>query len=196
MLNDKEMHLKVVSIVGFGGLGKTTLANEIYRQPDGVVECRAFVPVTQRHTIQKLIRSLLSELGSRVITTTRIHDVAKACCSHPRDYILEMKPLSDEDSRRLFFNRIFNSEEACPRQLRDISTEILRKCDGMPLAIITISGMLASERLDQQDWEHIRNSLGSGTNFTLKGMRKILDLSYKNLPPHLKTCLLYLGMYP
>ncbi|XBI50452.1 hypothetical protein VPH35_113850 [Triticum aestivum] len=247
-LNDKEMHLKVVSIVGFGGLGKTTLANEIYRQPDGGFECRAFVPVTQKHNIPKLIRSLLSELGSdacsydcevnvllnklkehlqkkrylividdlweklpwdvikgafpdnglgsRVITTTRIHDVAKACCSHPRDYILEMKPLSDEDSRRLFFNRIFNSEEACPCQLRDISTEILKKCDGMPLAIITVSGMLASECLDQQDWEHIRNSLGSGTNFTLKGMRKILDLSYKNLPPHLKTCLLYLGMYP
>ncbi|KAF7087153.1 hypothetical protein CFC21_090366 [Triticum aestivum] len=180
-LNDEEMHLKVVSIVGFGGLGKTTLANDIYRQPDGGFECRAFVPVTQKHNIPKLIRSLLSELGSdacsydcevnvlvnklkeylekkrylividdlweklpwdiikgafpdngvgsRVITTTRIHDVAKACCSHPRDYILEMKPLSDEDSRRLFFNRIYNNEQACPRQFRDISTEILKKCD-------------------------------------------------------------------
>ncbi|VAI63429.1 unnamed protein product [Triticum turgidum subsp. durum] len=63
-LNDKEMHLKVVSIVGFGGLGKTTLANEIYRQPDGGFECRAFVPVTQKHNIPKLIHSLLSELGS------------------------------------------------------------------------------------------------------------------------------------
>ncbi|KAM3245411.1 hypothetical protein ACQJBY_056636 [Aegilops geniculata] len=247
-LNDKEMHLKVVSIVGFGGLGKTTLANEIYRQPEGVFECRAFVPVTQKHNIPKLLRSLLSELGSeagsldcevnvlvnklkeylqkkrylividdlweklpwdiikgafpdnglgsRVITTTRIHDVAKACCSHPRDHILEMKPLSDEDSRRLFFNRIYNTEEACPRQFRGISTEILKKCDGMPLAIITISGMLASEPFDQEHWEHIWSSLGSGTNSTLEGMRKILDLSYKNLLPHLKTCLLYLGMYP
>ena len=107
-----------------------------------------------------------------------------------------MKPLSDEDSRILFFGRIFNSEEACPRQLWDVSLGILKKCDGVPLAIISISGMLASERFDQEDWEHIRISLGSGTNLTLEGMRKILHLSYKNLPPHLKTCLLYLGMYP
>ncbi|KAF7092215.1 hypothetical protein CFC21_094722 [Triticum aestivum] len=63
-LNDKEMHLKVVSIVGFGGLGKTTLANEIYRQPEVGFECRAFVPVAQKHNIPKLIRSLLSQLGS------------------------------------------------------------------------------------------------------------------------------------
>ncbi|XBH81709.1 hypothetical protein VPH35_107228 [Triticum aestivum] len=247
-LNDEETHLKVVSIVGFGGLGKTTLANEIYRQPDGGFECCALVPVTQKHNIPKLLRSLLAELGSgacsldcdvnvlvnklkeylqkkrylividdlwevppwdiikgafpdnglgsRVITTTRIRDVAEACCSHPRDYILEMKPLSDEDSRRLFFNRICKSEETYPRQFWDISTEILKKCDGMPLAIITISGMLASERFNQERWEDIRNSLGSGTNFKLEGMRKILDLSYKNLRPHLKTCLLYFGMYP
>ncbi|KAF7092216.1 hypothetical protein CFC21_094723 [Triticum aestivum] len=252
-LKDEETQLKVVSIVGFGGLGKTTLANEVYRQSKGGLECCALVAVTQKPNIPSLLRSLLSEvgsksctngcdenvlinklrvylqhkrylividdlwerlpwdiikgafpdngLGSRVITTTRIHDVAKACCSNPRDYILKMKPLSDEDSRRLFFGRIFNSEDACPRQLRDISIEILKKCGGMPLAIITISGMLASgmlpgEVFDQEEWEHIRNSLGSGTNLTLEGVRKILDLSYKNLPPHLKTCLLYLGMYP
>ncbi|XBH75966.1 hypothetical protein VPH35_102682 [Triticum aestivum] len=125
-------------------------------------------------------------LDSRVITTTRIQNVAKACCSPSSYYIFKMKPLSNEDSRRLFFGRIFNSEEACPHQLRDVSTEILKKCDGM----------LANESFDQEEWKHVRNSLGSVTNFTLEGMRNILDLSYKNLPPHLKTCLLYLGMYP
>ncbi|KAF7038378.1 hypothetical protein CFC21_048573 [Triticum aestivum] len=135
-------------------------------------------------------------LGSRVITTTRIQNVAKACCSPSSYYIFKMKPLSNKDSKRLFFGRIFNSEEACPHQLRDVSTEILKKCDGLPLAIITISGMLANESFDQEEWKHVRNSLGSGTNFTLEGMRNILDLRYKNLPPHLKTCLLYLGMYP
>ncbi|XP_051195555.1 disease resistance protein RGA5-like [Lolium perenne] len=248
-VNDKEKQLKVASVVGFGGLGKTTLVNEVYRSLKGDFDCRAFVSVSQKPDITKLIHSLLSELrsetssqicefsvllntlreylrhkryliiiddiwnadvwrvikcffpenglGSRVIATTRIQDVAKACSSHHRDYILNMKPLSNEDSRRLFFSRIFGLEEACPHHLRHISLEILKKCGGLPLAIISISSMLASEGTQQKErWEHVRDSLSSGTNLTLDGVRQILKLSYIDLPCHLKTCLLYLGMYP
>jgi hypothetical protein len=138
-----------------------------------------------------------NDLGSTVITTTRILDVARACCSQRFDHILKMKPLSDEDSRMLFFGRIFGSEEACPHQLKDVSVEILKKCGGLPLAVISISSMLAMEGSNQKiRWEHVRSSMGSGTNLDLEGMRKILNLSYRDLPPHLRSCLLYLGMYP
>uniref|UniRef100_A0ACD5Z7N7 Uncharacterized protein n=1 Tax=Avena sativa TaxID=4498 RepID=A0ACD5Z7N7_AVESA len=248
-VNDEERQLKVVSIVGFGGLGKPTLANEVYRSLKGDFDCGAFVPVSQKPDIAKLIHSLLSELGSepsfhgcelnvllntlrkylqhkryliiiddiwddkawrvlkcafpendlgsRVITTTRIQGVAKACCSNHCDYILNMKPLSNEDSRSLFLSRIFGSDEACPHHLKDVSVEILKKCGGLPLALISISSMLASEGTEKRErWEHVQNSLGSGTDLTLDGVRQILNLGYRDLPPHLKTCLLYLGMYP
>jgi hypothetical protein len=138
-----------------------------------------------------------NDLGSRVIVTTRIQGVAKACCSHQYDHIFIMKPLSNENSRRLFIDRIFGSEEACPQQLSDVSVEILKKCGGLPLAIISISSTLASEGTNKKErWELVRDSLGSGTNMTLEGVRQILNLSYKDLPCQLKTCLLYLGMYP
>nr|USU81738.1 BSR [Brachypodium sp.] len=251
-LIDEEKQLKVVSIVGFGGLGKTTLANAVYATLKGKYDYDyfAFVPVSQKPNIPNLLRTLLSQLGgtpfphdcelnillddlrehlqnkryliiiddiwtvsaweiikcafpesdlgSRVIVTTRIQEVAAACRSDRcRDYILQMKPLSNEDSTKLFFERIFGSEQACPQQLRDVSIEILKKCGGLPLAIISISSMLAREVSNQEDrWKHVHDSLGSGTNLTLEGVRKILNLSYKDLPPHLKTCLLYLGMYP
>uniref|UniRef100_A0ACD6AMF8 Uncharacterized protein n=1 Tax=Avena sativa TaxID=4498 RepID=A0ACD6AMF8_AVESA len=107
-----------------------------------------------------------------------------------------MKALTDNDSRRLFFSRIFGSEDFCPTELEDISIDILKKCGGIPLAIISISSLLADQ--PKPKFEYVRKSLGCifDGNPTLDQMRQIVELSFRNLPNHLKTCLLYLGMYP
>jgi disease resistance protein RPM1 len=62
-LNGEEKQLKVVSIVGFGGLGKTTLANRVYHKLDGEFQCGAFVPVSQKPNMSKLLHSLLTQIG-------------------------------------------------------------------------------------------------------------------------------------
>jgi hypothetical protein len=138
--------------------------------------------------------------GSRVMATTRIEAVAAACCSNNYEYVYKMKALDSEDSRRLFFKRIFGSEDTCPPYLEEVSTGILKRCGGLPLAIITLSSHLATQRnkLDRELWEHTLNFLGCSLelNPTLEGMRQILSLSYTNLPHCLKACVLYLGMYP
>jgi hypothetical protein len=109
-----------------------------------------------------------------------------------------MKPLNEKDSKRLFYNRIYGSEDGFPSQFEDISAEILKKCGGLPLAIITIASLLACrpERL-RDEWETIRNSLGTelAINPTMAGMKCILNLSYQH-PLHLRACFLHLGMYP
>jgi hypothetical protein len=110
-----------------------------------------------------------------------------------------MKHLKEQDSRTLFFNRVFGSEKSCPPQFEDISAQILKKCTGLPLAIITIASLLASHEVTSlNEWERIKNALGakSATQPTLEEMRGILNLSYIHLPLHLRPCLLYLGMYP
>ncbi|CAO2177487.1 unnamed protein product [Urochloa humidicola] len=110
-----------------------------------------------------------------------------------------MKPLSEHDSRKLFFDRIFGSKDACPFEFRKRSCEILKKCAGLPLAIITIASMLACQRTRLEGhWEYIENSLATkfATNSNYEDMMYILYLSYKNLPRHLKACFLYLGSYP
>lgn len=110
-----------------------------------------------------------------------------------------MKPLSEQDSRKLFFDRIFGSEDACPSELRKASSGILKKCGGLPLAIMTMASMLACHpKKLEGPWDYILNSLSSkfATSSNYEDMMHILDLSYKNLPRQLKACFLYLGSYP
>nr|TKW28814.1 hypothetical protein SEVIR_3G352900v2 [Setaria viridis] len=110
----------------------------------------------------------------------------------------EAQPLCEDDAHTLFFRRIFLSSEDCPQVLRAVATEVLRKCGGLPLAIISISGLLANRCHRVEEWENISNSISSavGTASQIQKMKRILFLSYFDLPHHLKSCLLYLSVFP
>nr|QHN12681.1 NBS-LRR type protein Pm5-BMDM [Triticum aestivum] len=132
---------------------------------------------------------------SRIITTTQVHDVALACSGYHPVRIYKMELLDEYESRKLFFRRVFSSApgDGCSPATKEVSYEIIRKCEGLPLAIVSIAGLLASElSIVMEDWRHIQNSFSS----TSEGMKDILNLIYNSLPPGLRTCLLYLSMYP
>ncbi|KAI4967461.1 hypothetical protein ZWY2020_025873 [Hordeum vulgare] len=63
LLMDSHKKLRVVSIVGFGGLGKTTLAKQVYDGIGGQFSCKAFVSVSQRPDLKSLLSSLKSKIG-------------------------------------------------------------------------------------------------------------------------------------
>ena len=159
--------------------------------------CRYFIIVDDIWSTQawELINSALPEnnLNSRVITTTRISTVATSCCIGLAGYVHNIQPLSDRQSQQLFLNRVFGDISACPPHLEEISRGILKKCHGLPLAIITTASLLAGKS-NKGQWEQVYNSINSA--FSHQGMRDILLLSYYDLPYNLKTCLLYLSMYP
>ncbi|KAI4974161.1 hypothetical protein ZWY2020_047441 [Hordeum vulgare] len=137
--------------------------------------------------------------GSRIITTTQIEDVALACCCDHPEQVFEMKPLDDGHSRKLFFGRIFGSESDCPEEFKQISSQIVEICAGLPLATISIASVLANHPSVSVDlFTHIHDSLVSclSSNSTSERTRHVLNLSYNNLPHYLKTCLLYFSMYP
>ncbi|GJN13901.1 hypothetical protein PR202_gb00657 [Eleusine coracana subsp. coracana] len=146
----------------------------------------------------KLIRCALPDTnaGYIIITTTRTMTVAEHIGG-----AYNLKPLSLQNSRILLYGRIFGNEgmDKCPEEgLIEVSNKILKKCAGVPLAIITIAGLLASKRRNKMDWYEVHNSIGTGleNNQDVMNMRKILSLSYYDLPAHLRTCLLYMSVFP
>lgn len=64
-LLDEDQRLRVASIVGIGGLGKTTLANEVYKTIGEKFDCQAFVSVSQRPDITRILTNMFSQLGEQ-----------------------------------------------------------------------------------------------------------------------------------
>lgn len=85
LLTGEEKELKVVSIVGFGGLGKTTLANQVYHKLEGKFECRAFVSMSQKPDIAKLLNKIVLEIGAGSCHTGDLDDLFKTITQHLQD---------------------------------------------------------------------------------------------------------------
>ncbi|KAF7098851.1 hypothetical protein CFC21_100558 [Triticum aestivum] len=262
---ERDMKLKVFSIVGFGGVGKTTLALEACRQLESEFQRQAQVSVSQifnaekdmegllQRVIQQIVKpkanneeginveespqgnmtlkeqlestlqdkrylividdvwtiaawdAILANLpenhrGSRILVTTRIATVAKAC-SNRSEYIYPIEPLNSEDSKRLFLSRTFPSVGAtCPDSLKVAMQDILRKCGGLPLAIVSIASFLRNYNSpDGKDmWERVSKSIGSHMESqpSLERMRQIVTLSYNHLPHDIRCCMMYLSIFP
>jgi ATPase subunit of ABC transporter with duplicated ATPase domains len=58
-----QQHGKIVSIVGFGGLGKTTIAILVFQKIRERFDCSAFVSVSQTPDLKQLFKGLLNDLG-------------------------------------------------------------------------------------------------------------------------------------
>ncbi|GJN41181.1 hypothetical protein PR202_gn00523 [Eleusine coracana subsp. coracana] len=70
-----EQELKVVSIVGFGGFGKTTLANEVYRWLADSFSCRAFISISQRPDMISLLKNLFTKVSGEKLITLMISKI-------------------------------------------------------------------------------------------------------------------------
>uniref|UniRef100_A0A0E0FB55 NB-ARC domain-containing protein n=1 Tax=Oryza meridionalis TaxID=40149 RepID=A0A0E0FB55_9ORYZ len=229
--NNSAQQPNVVSIVGFGGLGKTTLANQVYHKLKGQFDCTAFVPVSRNPNTKKILFDMLNEIGiraipdnerqiiyilreylqnrryfvvvddiwstaaweqlksalpenslcSKILTTSRNSDVARSCCfGFPRN-IYEIQPLNEQDSKVLFFKRVFHSKIYCPPHLEQVSQAIIKRCCGLPLAIISIASLLASKSNAKEQWDQVRSLNFFGPAKQIPYLSKFYSLRLKYL---------------
>jgi hypothetical protein len=131
--------------------------------------------------------------GSIVLVTTRSGSVASIMNALPTD---RLKPLVEGDCWSLFAKHAFHDDEFdARRELEVIGRQIVKKCEGLPLAAKTIGGLLRS-KLDVDEWERILKSELWDSSFDKTNILPALRLSYKYLPSHLKQCFAYCSIFP
>ncbi|KAJ1393038.1 Virus X resistance protein-like, coiled-coil domain [Sesbania bispinosa] len=137
--------------------------------------------------------------GSRILITTRHKGVAQFCKSYAHVHIHELQRLRSSDAMELFHLKAFQFQsQGCPKELMRLSEDIVKKCDGVPLAIVAIASLLSTKNNNISEWQKVHDSLGSrlASDPHLKSFNQVLSESYHDLPSHLKPCLLYFGLFP
>ena len=138
--------------------------------------------------------------GGRIMITTRNMEVAIFCKKSSPIRVFKLQPLSRDKAWELFCKRTFqfDFEGYCPQELQNLSVDIVEKCKGLPLAIIAIGGLLSTKDKTIFEWKKLLDNLGFELrrDRNLEAINKILSFSYEDLPHSLKSCFLYLGMYP
>ncbi|XP_055807720.1 putative late blight resistance protein homolog R1C-3 [Solanum dulcamara] len=127
--------------------------------------------------------------GSRIILTTRLGDVASHAKLVSDPHFLRL--FTTEESWMLLKNKVFNKRN-CPLVLEDIGRKIAQKCGGLPLSVVLIAGILETTEKEKHCWEQVAVNLGPHIQAKSE---HIIDLSYQNLPCHLKPCFLYFGAF-
>jgi hypothetical protein len=129
--------------------------------------------------------------GSKILVTTRNESVASVMRTVPTHHL---KELTEDSCWSLFAKHAFRGENpTAHEELLEIGRAIARKCKGLPLAAVTLGGLLRTKR-DVEEWEKILES--NLWDLPKDNILPALRLSYLYLLPQLKQCFAYCAIFP
>ncbi|XVF78545.1 hypothetical protein PTKIN_Ptkin14bG0142800 [Pterospermum kingtungense] len=241
-----EVEVSVISILGMGGMGKTTLAQLVYNDPSikDFFDLKAWVCVSDDFDAVNITKAILRSIdagpcedndlnqlqvtlkeklsgkrfllvlddiwnesyndwtilrspfgvGTKIIVTTRLERVSSNVVTVKGPFHLDK--LSHADCLSIFTQHALKARDFSGHpELKEVGENIVRRCDGLPLAAQAIGGLLRTIR-DPDAWEEIYESEIWDLPEDQCGIIPALRLSYHHLPSHLKRCFAYCSILP
>ncbi|XP_078168403.1 putative disease resistance protein RGA3 [Carex rostrata] len=131
--------------------------------------------------------------GSRLLVTTRDERVADGMSATK---LHRVHKLSDEDGWSLLIKQVFqNEKESEIQEFKDIGLQLVEKCDGLPLAIKSIGGVLCTKPKTKVKWQVVLNS-NMWSIVGMSGIHNAFHLSYEDLSSPLKQCFIVCSLFP
>ncbi|PQQ03410.1 putative disease resistance protein [Prunus yedoensis var. nudiflora] len=132
------------------------------------------------------------KMGSKVMLTTRNKEVA--VYADPMSEPLELRFLTQDERLELFHKKALPGTDM-PCDLEKIGREMMAKCYGLQLAVVVLGGLLSTKRKTAEEWRRMLQNI-TWRLIDQDHVSAILALSYNDLPFHLKSCFLHLGLFP
>ncbi|KAH7660009.1 P-loop containing nucleoside triphosphate hydrolase protein [Dioscorea alata] len=112
-------------------------------------------------------------------------------------HIHNVSKLPSDFGWELLCKKVFTNNEVSDMQrMKDIGMQIIEKCDGLPVAIKAIAGVLLTKDRNKREWENVLNNDAWTITGLAKELRGALYLSYEALPSAIKQCFLYCSLQP
>ncbi|CAL4982972.1 unnamed protein product [Urochloa decumbens] len=189
---------QIVSIVGFGGLGKTTLANAVYENLREQFNCWAFVTVSRTPDLVKVLMDMLTALGKNNIIASNSDIIL---IKQLREFLKNKRyPIVIDDIWDISDWKAIKCALPDSNVGNKIITTTRNFSVGEQAGHVYKLAPLSSSMLTagKMEWYNVYQSIGTGLEKSqaFETMRKILSLSYSDLPCHLQSCLLYFSLFP
>ncbi|XP_066340552.1 putative disease resistance RPP13-like protein 1 [Miscanthus floridulus] len=147
------------------------------------------------HVLSVPVRNASKKLpGSRVLVTTRSAHLPQQMQAPLHQH--RVRPLENDDAWSLLKKQLQPDQVVEIDQLKTIGMEILENCDGLPLAIKVIGGLLSTRYPSEHEWKSILNKPAWSLTGLPPGLDNRLYLSYEDLSPQIKQCFLYCSLFP